>query len=75
MREWIDRDLGVECCVALGVTICGIQREFLQPKKGLDEVDNCGRRMARFDAERNDQVSDVRVHTGASCNESAYRCL
>ena len=44
-----------------------VQQEYLQPRKGLDEVDDCRRRMGRFDAERNDQVSEVRVKAGALC--------
>jgi hypothetical protein len=38
-----------------------VQQDYLQPRKGLDEVDNCRRRMARFYAERKDQVSEVLV--------------
>jgi hypothetical protein len=54
------------------------QRDYMQPRKGLDEVDSCARRMARFDAERNDQVSDVRVltddrETKRRTNEEALR--
>ena len=51
---------------------------MLLPKKGLEEVDNCARRLARFDAERDDQVSEIRVltddrETKRRANEEALR--
>ena len=54
------------------------QRDVLLPKKGLEEVDNCARRLARFDAERDDQVSEIRVltddrETKRRANEEALR--
>ena len=42
-----------------------VQRDYLLPSKGLQEVDAARRRMARFDTERNDAVSNIRVQTGA----------